>query len=95
LIVVTTGKKQWTAIIEAKIGKAELQTEQVELYLDLAKEHRIDAVITLSNQFAATPTHHPVMVKKNKLRSGSLSLIMDISHYRGCDVGKISWCNRS
>ncbi|MDB2414171.1 hypothetical protein N9W34_00190 [Rickettsiales bacterium] len=72
LIVVTTGKKQWTALVEAKIGKAELTAEQVESYLDLAKEHKIDAVITLSNQFSATPTHHPITVSKNKLRSVGL-----------------------
>lgn len=72
LIVVTTGKKQWSALIEAKIGKAELQPEQVEAYLDLAKEHKIDAVITISNQFSATPTHHPINVKKNKIRSVGL-----------------------
>ncbi len=72
LIVVTTGKKQWSALVEAKIGKAELQSEQVETYLDLAKEHKIDCVITISNQFAASPTHHPLTVSKTKTRSVSL-----------------------
>lgn len=72
LIVVTTGKKQWSALVEAKIGKAELQTEQVEAYLDLAREHKIDCVITISNQFAASPTHHPLTVNKTKTRSVSL-----------------------
>lgn len=72
LIVVTTGNKKWMALVEAKIGKAELQPDQVEAYLDLAKEHKIDAVITLSNQFAATPTHHPLTFKKVKTRSVDL-----------------------
>lgn len=72
LIVVTTGKKKWSALIEAKIGKAELQVEQVESYLDLAKEHKVDAVITISNQFAASPTHHPLTFKKTKTRNVDL-----------------------
>lgn len=72
LIVVTTGKKTWSALIEAKVGNAEHQCDQVEAYLDLAKENKIDAVITLSNQFSATPTHHPICVNKTKTRSVSL-----------------------
>lgn len=72
LIIVTTGKKQWLALVESKIGKAELQTDQVEAYLDLAKEHKIDAFITLSNQFATILTHSPITVKKNKIRNVGL-----------------------
>ncbi len=72
LIVITTGKNQWMALVEGKIGKNELRLEQIESYLSLAKEHNIDAVITLSNQFAAIPTHHPTEVKKSKLRGVSL-----------------------
>ncbi len=72
LIVVTTGKNRWMALVEAKIMKQELNLEQIENYLGLAKEHGIDAVITLSNQFAAIPTHHPTEVKKSKLRGVSL-----------------------
>lgn len=72
LIVVTTGNKKWSAIIEAKVNNNEHQCEQVEAYLDLAKKNKIDAVITLSNQFSATPTHHPICVNKTKIRNVSL-----------------------
>lgn len=72
LIAVQSGNKTWTAIIESKIGTAELRQDQVEIYLDLAKEMGIDAVITISNQFATLPTHHPVSVSKQKTRSVSL-----------------------
>ena len=72
LIVVQSGSKTWTAIVESKIGNADLRQDQVETYLDLAKEMRVDAVITISNQFATLPTHHPVPVSKQKLRSVSL-----------------------
>lgn len=72
LITVKAGAKTWTAIVEAKIGGAELNKEQIEAYLDLAKIHKVNAVITISNQFAAIPTHHPVQVNKQKVRSVSL-----------------------
>lgn len=39
--------------------------EQVSRYLQQAKTHRFDAVITITNQFAALPTHHPVKLPKN------------------------------
>lgn len=71
-IVISNGKQKWTALIESKIGTADLTTEQVESYLDLAKKHGINAVITISNQFATTPTHHPLKVSKVKLRSVEL-----------------------
>ncbi|PHS73780.1 MAG: hypothetical protein COB22_00825 [Cycloclasticus sp.] len=72
LIIITNGTKQWTALVESKIGNTDLAQEQIEDYLDLAKAHGINALITISNQFATTPTHHPVKVTKNKLRSVEL-----------------------
>ncbi|MBL4851102.1 MAG: hypothetical protein JKY90_02305 [Gammaproteobacteria bacterium] len=72
LVIVTSGSKQWTALIESKIGNVGLTKEQVEEYLDLAKAHGINALITISNQFSTTPAHHPVKVSKNKLRSVAL-----------------------
>ncbi|MCP4123650.1 MAG: hypothetical protein GY751_18020 [Bacteroidetes bacterium] len=72
LIIITNGSKSWTALVESKIGNSELSKEQVENYLDLAKQYGINAVITISNQFATTPTHHPVKVAKNKVRSVEL-----------------------
>jgi hypothetical protein len=72
LIVLKVGKRTWSALIEAKIGTAQLNSDQIERYLAIAKEHKIDAVITISNQFAVLPTHHPVKVPKNALRSVDL-----------------------
>ncbi len=72
LIIITSGSMQWAALIESKIGNSDLRKEQVEEYLDLAKAQGINALITISNQFATTPTHHPVKVAKNKIRSVDL-----------------------
>ncbi|WP_199555418.1 hypothetical protein [Sandaracinobacteroides hominis] len=62
LIVVNTGRTIWKALVEAKVGAAELTNVQIEGYLNLAKLNGIDAVITLSNQFTPLPTHHPLTV---------------------------------
>ncbi|MDX8391902.1 MAG: hypothetical protein R8K53_04960 [Mariprofundaceae bacterium] len=72
LIVVRNRGKVWSALVEAKIGNAEHNVEQIENYLTLAKQIGADAVITLSNQFAMLPTHHPVKVSGQKLRSVDL-----------------------
>lgn len=72
LIMINNGSKVWTALIESKIGNSELTNEQVEEYLSLAKQYKINAVITISNQFATTPTHHPLTISKAKTRSVEL-----------------------
>ena len=69
LIIVSTGNKTWSAIVESKIGTSELKYDQIEEYIDLAKTLGIDALITISNQFATTPSHHPVKIQKHKLKN--------------------------
>lgn len=69
LIVLDTGRKKWHALVEAKIGSNEVGEAQLLKYIKQAKEHGIDAVITITNQFVALPTHHPVSVSKKNLRS--------------------------
>lgn len=72
LILIDTGRTQWSALIEGKIKGQSLESTQVEKYLDLAKEVGVNAVITLSNQFAPLPEHHPVPVDRRKTKSVSL-----------------------
>jgi len=72
LIIIRTGSKEWRAIVECKVGKAELDKDQVESYLDLAKMHNIDAVITISNLSVADARHHPLQVSKVKTRNVAL-----------------------
>ena len=73
LLVLESGRgKRWSALIEAKVGKADLQPEQIERYLGLAKKEGVDAVITLSNQFATVPTHSPIKVAKNSSKGVNL-----------------------
>lgn len=72
LIRVTRGNRIWVALVEVKTGKNELGTDQVSNYLDIARENKFDAVITISNQIPAMRGQHPVTVDKRRLRSVSL-----------------------
>lgn len=72
LVIVDNGRRQWRALIEAKAKGANLETGQVERYLDLARVQKIDSLITLSNQFVGTPKQSPCEINKGKLRSVNL-----------------------
>jgi len=74
LIAVTTRGKTWHAFVEAKVRKNDLNKDQIEQYLRLARDNGVDAVITLSNQFCIHPQHHPVSVNNRLLRSKNKKL---------------------
>lgn len=69
LIRVRRGAKSWTALVEVKTGANELQREQLENYLDVAREHRFDALLTISNEIPPTAGTHPTVVDKRKTKS--------------------------
>jgi hypothetical protein len=71
-VVVERGKTLWRCLVEVKTGGAELKGEQVNRYLDMAREHRFDAVLTISNEITSALTDSPVDVDRRKLRSVSL-----------------------
>ena len=73
LIRVTRGSKSWVALVEIKTGVATLSREQVECYLDVARENGFDAVLTISNELAARPSVHPVAVDGRKTRKVALA----------------------
>lgn len=64
LIVVSIGKRSWTALVEAKIGRSKLEDRQIDSYMRLAQKNGVDAVVTISNEFAAVPGHHPVQISR-------------------------------
>lgn len=72
LIRVTRGAKSWTALVEVKTGGNELQTEQLENYLDIAREQGFDCLITLSNEIPPFAGQHPTKVDKRKLKKVAL-----------------------
>jgi hypothetical protein len=69
LLVVDTGQSNWSALIECKIGRATIETEQLENYLRKARENGIDAVITISNQLVADPSRPPTEITGHLTRS--------------------------
>jgi hypothetical protein len=68
LIRVSRGQRTWTALVEVKTGTNELAAEQLENYLDIAREHGFDALITISNEIPPSAGQHPTKVDKRKLR---------------------------
>jgi hypothetical protein len=71
-IVVERGKTTWRCLIEVKTGSARLESDQVNRYLDWARENRLDGVLTISNQITSAPTDSPVSVDGRKLRTTRL-----------------------
>lgn len=76
-VVVERGKKRWTYLVEIKTSGASLEGEQVARYLDLAREHEFDGLLTISNQIRSDRGSLPYSVDKRKLR--------------GLDVFHLSW----
>ena len=71
-IVCRRGQKTWTCLVEVKTGSDRLKEEQVSGYLDIARDHHVDAVLTISPQITASSSESPVSVDKRKLRSTNL-----------------------
>lgn len=67
LVILNTGMTTRYYLVETKTKKEDLDEDQVVRYIDLARRLGFDGVITISNQFTAVPTHHPVRVPGNKL----------------------------
>lgn len=100
VIRVARAGRVWTALLETKTGASSLRADQVDRYLDLARQQGYDAVITLSNDLAPTGGAHPVDVDGRKLRKVALHHIswsevlheaeMQVAH-RGVDDRLQAW----
>jgi hypothetical protein len=67
-IVVSRGKVHWRCLVEVKTGDMLLEAEQVNRYLDMARAHDFQAVLTISNQIATSPTESPIAVDGRRIR---------------------------
>ena len=72
LILIDTGRSQWSALVEAKVGRNGLSPDQVSKYVELAKANGINAVVTISNEFVSRAEHSPVAIPKTLLRKVDL-----------------------
>jgi hypothetical protein len=66
------GSKSWTCLVEVKTGGNVLKDEQVGKYLDLARDHELDGVLTISNQITHDASESPVCVDGRKLKRAKL-----------------------
>jgi hypothetical protein len=72
IIVVTRGSKAWGTIVETKVGSAPLDPQQIDAYLDLARELSFDAVLSISNHYVTSSSEYPIDVDRRKLRRVAL-----------------------
>ena len=72
LIRVSRGQKVWTALVEVKTGSNALDAEQLENYLDIAREQGYEAVLTISNEIPAVAGQHPTKIDRRKLKKVDL-----------------------
>ncbi|NYJ76338.1 hypothetical protein [Allobranchiibius huperziae] len=72
LIRVSRGSKTWTALVEVKTGSNALTTEQLENYLEIARDQGFDAVLSISNEIPAAAGQHPTKIDKRKLKKVAL-----------------------
>lgn len=73
LVVIQRGKRQWSCLVEVKTGKNELDLNQLHSYLDICRDNKIDALVTISNQVPNASGRHPTDgIDQRKLRSTRL-----------------------
>lgn len=59
LIRVSFSNSVWAALVEVKTSDNVLSAEQINLYWDLAREERLNHVLTISNEIGPMPGIHP------------------------------------
>ncbi|MDZ7821881.1 MAG: hypothetical protein U5N26_08750 [Candidatus Marinimicrobia bacterium] len=63
IIIVRSNKIKDAALLEVKNKNNCLNEEQINRYLDIAKNFKIPKLITISNQFVSRPTQTPLNIK--------------------------------
>lgn len=71
-IVVERGRRRWSCLVEVKTATAVLEPDQVHRYLDMARQHGFDGVLTISNQIVADTDALPYKV--NGVKIGKLTV---------------------
>jgi len=68
-LIVKRGNNLWRALAEVKTSTNELDRNQVEAYLELARAEGFNALITISNQLGTATDAHPLAVDARKTKS--------------------------
>jgi hypothetical protein len=69
LIRVSFGSASWAAFVEVKTSDNLLRADQINLYWDLAREERLNHVLTISNEIGPMPGIHPTLGLRVKANS--------------------------
>ena len=83
ILIVKGGVIKDAAILEMKNKNNEIEKEQVERYIQIAKQLNIPKLVTISNEFVSEPTQSPLDVrvpKKVDLYHFSWSYIITLAH---------------
>ena len=68
LAIITSGVKtpviEYAAFFETKVGSNCIEQDQIDRYINFAKDKGIENIITISNQLVPTPFDSPVSTKK-------------------------------
>ena len=80
LIACKRGSTTWGAFVEAKAEGKAIRPEQIQDYANLAASLDLDALITISNEFALSPSELPYHIATNKRRK------RDIYHFAWADI---------
>jgi hypothetical protein len=72
LVRVSRGNRVWSCLVEVKTGRNDLQAEQLDNYLEVARRNGIQALLTISNESPVAAGVHPTKVDKRKLRHVAL-----------------------
>ena len=68
---VKRGQRTWQALVEVKTAVGKLGLDQVDSYVDIARDKGYDAVVTISNELSGTE-ESPVAIDRRKLRKVKL-----------------------
>ena len=69
LIGVSRGGKTWWCLVECKVADQQLTSTQMEMYLDLARANSINAVLSISNDYATKSSEYPIELDRKKLKN--------------------------
>ncbi|MBW8059191.1 MAG: stress response protein [Solirubrobacterales bacterium] len=68
VMVIERGRTRWSCLVEIKTSGTPLEAEQVARYLDMARQHGFDGLLTISNQIRSDPKALPYSVDRRKIR---------------------------
>ena len=83
ILVVKNGIIKDATIFEMKNGNNELESEQINKYIEITKKYNIPRIVTVSNQYVSEPTQSPLNLKLPKTLSMyhlSWSYLLTIAH---------------